>query len=348
MGGAERIVQELCSEGLNRGWQSVVIDPIARTKLDSKEWSSAALNLNMGKGRRLFRAVTSKRYVRRALAGDCPNIVHAHLLGGFLAASSAGDSATTIATHHHGDVYSGGWIIRWLDRFLTRRFFTVVAVSDGVRRYICESYGVDVSRVPVIHNGWAPRPTGAQPVKSDLICVGNLRREKGQMVLLRALKILRPSSTGHGKVLFLGEGPWRGRLERFSRKNGLSGIVDFPGHANDVSTAMSASRILVAPSLCESFGTAVLEGMAAGLPVIASRVGGLPELVQPGVTGELFTPGDHEELAGHLTRLLGDPELCRRMGAAGREVAQAYTMEKTVQQYYDLYEKLLADRSAAN
>lgn len=311
IGGAERLVLALHGYALQRGWQSAILTP---------------------------------RQAPRALRKSRFSIVHAHLLRAALCiAVTPGKTSLAVLTHHYADYYVQNHrrFHAGLDSWSISKVDQVVAVSNHCAQYV-ERFNSRCAHIP---NGWSGKLGTARGGRS-IVCVSHLRPEKGVDVLLRAYAVL-PSSNRPG-LLIAGSGSEAAPLRRLSRELGLAQDVSFLGFVDNPMQALANAAILVQPSKMEAQGLSVLEGMAAGLPVVASRVGGLPELVQPGVTGELFTAGNHEELAAHLKRLLADPGLCQRMGAAGREVAQAYTMEKTVQQYYDLYEKLLADRSAAN
>lgn len=120
------------------------------------------------------------------------------------------------------------------------------------------------------------------------------------------------------QALIVGDGPDRPAVEAELRRLGLAGAVDLAGEREDVAEILAASHVFVLSSRSEASPISVLEAMAAGLPVVASRVGGLPELVVDGETGLLVSPGDPEELATALACLLDDPTLRERLGSAGR------------------------------
>jgi glycosyltransferase involved in cell wall biosynthesis len=124
---------------------------------------------------------------------------------------------------------------------------------------------------------------------------------------------------------------------------GVNRSVVFPGFVDDIPGILALSDIAVLPSLKEAAGGAVLEAMAAGKPVVASRVGGIPESVVDGTTGFLVPPGDSEALSRSIIRLLDDPPLRQQFGKAGRERVEAkFSIEGMVQQYEALYQELLS------
>lgn len=172
-----------------------------------------------------------------------------------------------------------------------------------------------------------------------ITCVGNLRTPKGHTYLLTALPELTRAFP-HLHVLLFGDGPLRGELEAETRGLDLEDHVRFMGTRaqHDIVAGFSLANIAVFPSLQEGLPTAVLEAMAAGCPVVATRVGGTPELVVDGITGILVDPSNPKALASALRQLLTDPALCRRMGAAGRERAAAcFSIERMVHEYEALY-----------
>jgi glycosyltransferase involved in cell wall biosynthesis len=167
-----------------------------------------------------------------------------------------------------------------------------------------------------------------------------LEERKGHRFLLEAAALLK--QRGHRlRYCFAGEGLQRGRLEALARERGLEGEVGFMGFVADIPDFLSRIDIFVLPSLYEGLGVAVLEAMAAAKPVVASRVGGLPELVADRETGFLVPPGDAAALADSIGRLVPEQILMDAMGERGRErVEQLFTLERMAARneefYYDL------------
>jgi glycosyltransferase involved in cell wall biosynthesis len=186
---------------------------------------------------------------------------------------------------------------------------------------------------------------GAGPIVG---CVGGLSRHKGQLILMHAAGQLSggpPSPT----LVLVGEGPERPRLE--SEAVTLQGRVRvvFAGERPDARALLPAFDLLVAPSIeREGFGLAALEGMDAGLPVIASRLGGLPEAVEDGRTGLLVPPGDVRALSLAIGRLLASPAERRALGAAGkRRVESRFRAASMTRRVESVYEEVLSERRAA-
>ncbi len=228
----------------------------------------------------------------------------------------------------------GGWYTR---RLYNHEVQAVVAISDGVRAMLIES-GVEAARITVVPSGveadrfvpsaGARATTRARLAAPEgacvLVVVGALEARKGHAVLLDALARL-----GDPRLIVwcAGEGGARPALEAQRAGLGLEAQVRWLGRVDDVADLLAGADVMVMPSHQEGLGVAALEAMAAGLPVIASRVGGLPEAVVDGATGLLVPPNDAAALAAAIARLAADPELRRRFGAAGSARVRArFTM----------------------
>jgi glycosyltransferase involved in cell wall biosynthesis len=185
------------------------------------------------------------------------------------------------------------------------------------------------------------REMGVSPDAFLVASVGRLVPVKGHVHLIEALpEVLRRRPDA--AVLIVGDGPLRRDLEGRARSLGVADRVRLPGHRGDVARVLGAADLFALPSLNEGLGLALVEAMAMGLATVASRVGGVPEVVLDGETGLLTPPGDAGALAGAILRLMGDAEARARMGAAGRERARArFSIERTVRETERLYEELM-------
>jgi glycosyltransferase involved in cell wall biosynthesis len=174
--------------------------------------------------------------------------------------------------------------------------------------------------------------------------VGRLHPQKGYDLLLQAVGFLH-TRIPTLRVLIVGEGEARPALEQQRRELGLEEVVIFAGERRDIPAMLSALDGFVSASRWEGLSNAVLEAAAAGLPVIATRVGGTPEIVLDGETGLLVEPEDAQGLATAILQLYENPELRRRLGQAGQQrVEAAFTLRTTIQKTGQLYTRLLAKR----
>ena len=199
---------------------------------------------------------------------------------------------------------------------------------------------VPSSRVRVIHNGVereAP-PPAARPARPRRVAVvANLRPEKGHDVLLRAAaRIVELFPDAHFEIV--GDGPELPALRALADSLRVAHVVTFSGHREDVAARLDMADIFVLPSRSEAFPNALLEAMAAGLPVVASSVGGVLEVVEDGRNGLLVPPDDHRALASVLERLMSTPNTAGRLGAAARaSVASRYSFARMVESFDSLY-----------
>jgi colanic acid/amylovoran biosynthesis glycosyltransferase len=205
----------------------------------------------------------------------------------------------------------------------------VVAISEYNRRFILERVGADYAdKVEVIHCGVAlERFEQAQSESGSLqiICVGTLHEVKGQCYLLQACALLRDRGVDF-TCHFIGDGPDRGKLEHQAAELGIGEQVIFHGacERERVRALFAQMHIAVAPSVPTADGrregipVVLMEAAACGLPLVASRLSGIPEIVRDGETGYLVDPGDAEGLANAMDRVARSPALGRRLGDAAR------------------------------
>jgi glycosyltransferase involved in cell wall biosynthesis len=263
------------------------------------------------------------RLRRLARAAD---VVHFHTARAHALAPWIGRTgARRVVTRRMDYVPRGG---AWTRFLYNRAVDGVIAISDGVRRALLEA-GVDGDRIRVVPSGIDPaaftidpaaraelrRAWGARDEDVVVIVVGALERRKGHGVLLDAAARLAPGL--RLRWVFCGEGSLEAELRTRVTARGLP--VTFLGFRGDVARCLAAADVAALPSRHEGLGVAALEAMAAGLPVVASRVGGLAEVVIDGETGRLVGVEDAPSLAAALDALARDPETRRRMGRAGRE-----------------------------
>lgn len=243
-------------------------------------------------------------------------------------------------------------VARVLTRLTNGKSDRFIAVSGAIKEDL-ERMGVPGSRIQVIYNGLDTGrlavtaypedvrkelgiPEGARVVG----VVGRLHPVKGQVYFIKAARQL----AGEFADLFfllVGDGPDRPALEEKIKQSGLSGRVKMAGFYPSVSDVYQVLDVICIPSLMEGLPLVLLEAMYRGVPVVASRVGGIKEVVKNGENGLLVAPGEPEAIAGSVRRLLLDPELARRLADAARHTVQGFTIESMVRQTEDVYRSLL-------
>ena len=324
---------------LNRKMISLFRDDVARSPGHLIGFLPAALKATLA--------------VRRAILSAGIDLLHPHdnlskLLGG-VAAASAG---IPVVAHCH-DLLGAGFIDRMLllaQRLLMDR---VIAVSGSVRERFIQS-GANPGQIRTIENGidttrFSPgtstlsRAELSIPESHRVIgVIGMFDPVKGHVFLLRAIRQLRESGVKDLTCLIIGEGRLEAELKDYAKAAGIEQNVRFLGYRRDIPDLLGLMDMVVMPSLRESFGIVALEAMAMKVPVVASRIGGLEEVVEHEKTGLLVPPGDAAALAEAIRGLADNPEKRRNMGKAGRQrVEQSFGLDSTVQRVEDLYMELL-------
>jgi glycosyltransferase involved in cell wall biosynthesis len=232
-----------------------------------------------------------------------------------------------------------------------------IAVAEPHGRYLAEHEGCPSSRVFVIPNGvdvqrFCPLPPDETlrrqlqlpPAAPVAAIVAALRPEKNHELFLAAARRLRERRP-NAQFLVIGDGPRRAELQRLADELGLTGVVHFLGTRGDVPQLLSLVDVLVLSSHMEANPVSILEGLACGKPVVATRVGSVGETVRDDQSGFLVDPGSAEQLAHRVGQLFDDPSMACRLGAAGRRMVVAdWSLERMVAGYEDLVQRVYASK----
>jgi glycosyltransferase involved in cell wall biosynthesis len=229
----------------------------------------------------------------------------------------------------HGWAFSAagsrtGSLYRRADRLVKPLATSIICVCDADRRAGLAAGTCDESRTVVIHNavetGPPPERTARETGPVEIVGVGRLAEQKDFATLISALALLPARSA---RLRVLGEGPLRESLEAQIAAEGLGEAIELVGEVTDVRSQLARADIFALTSRWEGLPLSVLEAMAAGLPVVASAIDGVPEAVVDGETGYLTPPQEPQAVADALSRLIGDADLRLRLGQAGRSRAEA-------------------------
>jgi len=250
------------------------------------------------------------------------------------------------------------WLQRTLQKLVCRAADHVLVNADAVKTRLVEQ-GYRADRISVIHNGIDisrfREPGAGKDVRREfglpqgapvVVVVSRLNRLKGIEYFLDAAALLA-QRFGETRFVIVGDSiaqAYRDELQARAESLGLGGRVLFTGFRSDVADWLSGASVSVLPSLSEGLSNVVLEAMAAGVPVVATAVGGTPEMVENGVTGLLVPPRDAPALAEAIGALLADPERGSAIGRSGRRwVIERYSLEAMVRNTEQLYERLLRE-----
>ena len=359
-------VLHLCESSDTGGAESVLISLVEG--LDKNRYSSVVCLLSDG----WLRVELEKRQIETVVipqphSFDVPwlvrvyrllkdrgiHLMHSHEFATNVYASllSRVTGIPVVTTAHGKNYYGDKWRRRLAYRFVARQS-VMVAVSNDLKRFLAQRVGIPPGRIRVVHNGIDLSRYKAQQschaVRAELGIsasqrvigtVGNLFAIKGQTYLLRACKALA-STYPNFVLLVAGEGEQLGALKKEASDIGIAGNVKFLGFRNDVPALLQSMEVFVFPSLSEGLPLSLLEALALQKPVVATNVGGIPEIVEDGVTGYLVPPRNPEALVDKILLLLHNPQIAANMGRAGRKkVEEDFGLEQMVLKYQSLYDK---------
>jgi glycosyltransferase involved in cell wall biosynthesis len=282
--------------------------------------------------------------------GACSyDIVHVHLfpaqLWVALAARAIKVSARLVTTEHSAYNYRRRRVYRPMDHWIYAQYCRIACVSDATAEALIEWLPEVAGKARSCPNGihlkiFTNTPPGSKSALFSLpetcpviLSVGRMVHQKDHGTAIRALSV-----TPEAHLVLVGVGPELEKHRKLAQKLGVAHRVHFLGPRTDIPQLMKAANIFVQSSRFEGFGIAALEAMASGLPVVASRVPGLAELV--GEAGLLFEAGDHHQLARHLNTLLSNEELLTRLAERGKSRATAFSFDKTLDCYETLYRQV--------
>lgn len=347
----DRFERTLC---VTRWKPSTRNDPAVRAALAGLEEAGVAF-LGLARSSRL--QLWAWRPVVRILREERIDILHGHMFGSNVWAAILGTLSRTpvIVAHEHTWSFEGKPLRRFLDRnLIARRSSAFIAVTAEDRRRMVEIEKIGPEDVIVIPNGIPapPSPTdtdiraelGIEPNSPLVGSIGELRAQKRFDVLIRAAVQLRPLFPGL-RVVIAGEGAERQALEQLIEELEMGGIVTLVGQRNDVPDLLAAFDVAVNCSDFEGAPLSIMEYMEAALPIVATCVGGVPEMIDEGVSGLLVEPGEPESIAAAVAEILANPERAAAMGAEGqRRRGEEFDLVTMTRRLESLYEDLLAER----
>jgi sugar transferase (PEP-CTERM/EpsH1 system associated) len=293
-----------------------------------------------------------------------PAIVHTRNLAALEAVAPAWAAGVPVRIHgEHGrdasDLDGGKRRYQWVRRLYRPFVQQYVALSRDLEGYLIERVGVSADRVEHIYNGvdssrFRPSLGGRAAIDGSPFndpslflvgTVGRMEAVKDQTNLARAFvraMSMSPTMARRLRLVLVGDGPLRAEVESIVRAANAESLVWFAGERNDVAEVMSGLDCFVLPSLAEGISNTILEAMASGLPVIATRVGANADLMEDGLSGRLVPRGDPQAIAQEILAYLAEPVLARRHGHAGRQIVERrFSLDRMIGDYEGLYRRLL-------
>lgn len=271
------------------------------------------------------------------------HIIHTHNISSEFYSRIAGMIAYTpvIICHRHNHVPTEVQLKMRPFELLLRKPDLIIAVSHAVKHMIAENFKISQENISVIYNGINAYPKNIHFTEGKAIfTVSRLVPEKGLRYLIDAMLIVK-EKIHDVKLFIIGDGPSRKELEKQTMENGLRETISFLGFQQFPEKYFNKYDIFVLPSLDEGFGLALIEAMSYGKPAIATRVGGIPEIIEHRRNGILVSPNNPKALADALIDLLSDSLLRKKLAIEGQYRSQQFTISKTVNEIEDVYERLI-------
>lgn len=289
--------------------------------------------------------------LKKLFTEEKPDVVHTHTHTIQYAAPAARAVGVPVQIHTVHSVakmeYTGPG--RYLEGFLFRRWGILpVALSAEVRRTVAEEYRLPAEAVPIVFNGIdlsrcmvKENYRAASPFV--IAHVGRISEAKNHAGLIKAFALFREQFPD-SKLKLVGDGELRTSMEELTRSLKLGDSVEFLGEHGSVYELLGAADVFAMPSNFEGMPMAIIEAMGSALPVVATAVGGIPDMIEDNVNG-LLVDKEPAKIAQALARLASDEQLRRRLGRAALERAQQYSAKTMAESYTDIYEKRLSARS---
>jgi glycosyltransferase involved in cell wall biosynthesis len=287
--------------------------------------------------------------VLRAVRAERPDVVHTHLVHADVYGATAATllRVPVVSTRHNDDRYLLG-PFRHVDRVFARPARRIIAISNAVHRFL-ERAGLPPEKIVTIPYGLDRLPDGRSAVRPDelgiardapvALAIGRLIAQKDHATLLRAFARVHERHPD-AMLVILGAGPLEAETRHLADDLGLGDAVLLPGRL-EIRDWLERADVFVHTSRWEGFGLVLLEAMLAGLPVVATRVSAVPEVVSEGETGFLLEPGDEAGIADAVSGLFAEPERARALGAAGLARARAeFSVERMVGRTIAVYDDL--------
>jgi glycosyltransferase involved in cell wall biosynthesis len=341
VGGVERVIQSIVTS-LDTSRFEVKVIALAAGGVIADELANAGISIETMSWKNCYNPINICR-LSRAIRNYRPSIIHMH---GYFAETMGrlavfGRRFPATIVHHHSVFHGLTLFNRMLDHFLMRFTSWQIMISEEIQHTFAKA-GYPLKKSSVIYNGvdgkvFENRRTNRPPHTAIMVAI--LRPVKGHRFLIEAFsEVGRRFSDAH--LIIVGDGPLREALQEQAKSLGCEEKVEFLGMRDDIPALLDRASIAVMSSLREGLSLSIIEAMASGLPVVASRTGGTPEVVEDGVTGMLVSPGNPQELAEALSVLMSDSEKAHAMGLAGRKKYEVkFTKKKMISELEALYER---------
>ena len=343
-GGAERLLLDICKK-INKTKFEVSVVVLKNNNTLVEKFEDLGITVKVFNKKKKFDMDVINR-MTEYLKETKPDIVHTHLFGGdFWGAKSAREAGIKkiVSTKH--DILDEGLLRNYLARKTRKKFTGIIAISEAIRNNLIKLEKLPLEKISVIKNGIDTAKFTAEKTKifkgDNLIIgsVGRLSKEKGHKHLIRACPFIKNRDW---KLYLVGDGDMDRELQSSTRSLGIEGRVVFTGSVDDIREYLNKFDIFVLPSISEGLSLAVLEAASAGKFIIATNVGGVPEIIDDKKDGLLFTPKNIEQLVAHINWADEHREDASKMAKLLQEkVINEFDINNVIKKYEDFYIKVM-------
>jgi len=300
-------------------------------------------------------SITVFRKIKNILKTENPDIVHTHLihgdLYGILTAKSSGVK-NIISSKHNDDDFRNKFHIKYLNKFLNKRLSKVIVISEALKKFSIEIEKIRIDKIVTIRYGLdnfelrlknenLREHLGYRDDEYIFGIIARLTEQKGHIYLLEAFKNIVKKHK-KARLLIVGDGVLRKQLETIVKDDNIENFVQFLGRREDTADIYNAIDAFIHPSLWEGFGLVFLEAMSFALPVIATNVSAIPEVVEKNRTGLLVKPKNSEELFVAMEKFINDKDMAKKYGKMGKiRVKDKFNVETMVERTKEVYLKVL-------
>lgn len=297
------------------------------------------------------------RAISKTLKDEKPDLLETHLTWSRILGTIASiiNGKKNVISFEQGDIYNTGWRYTMANFLVSFYIDKIIVCSTALKKWVCRNYWIPNRKVVVMHNAvltnfFRPQADGKDArqllgVRQDDIVVGSVGTlgrgiNKGMNYCIDAMSILAQKHSNI-RLVVVGDGELRGELESQVKNLGLEKAVKFLGTRRDISSILSAIDIFVLASIFEPFGIALIEAMAMEKAVVGSASGGILEIIEDGINGFLFFPGDPRDLAKKIDRLIGDEKFRKEIGMRARKsVEEKFEAKKYAMRLESIYADL--------
>ncbi len=334
------------------------------TKYEGMNVSQKEILPELGRSIRPLKDIVTLMKVIKVIRRERPDIVHTHTAkAGAVGRSAAAICRVPVIVHtYHGHVFSGYFsplmsnVFRMIDKFLARRSTRIITISKLQKEELSGLLGLKEGRVEVIPLGFGVekfatcrecragefRKLIGVPDEAKIVSIiGRITGIKNHTLFLEAAKLIAEKNDDAVFVI-VGDGEDREKCERMAKEFAIEKRVIFTGWQEDIEKVYADTAVTVLTSINEGTPMCVIESLAAGVPVVATKVGGVADIFDDGEGGFIVEPGDAKAVAEAVLKLLYDETLCRKIGTAGQNrMIETYKEERMLNDMESLYEKLL-------